>query len=130
MPPFRISASVRSLVSSPLQFNNPLRSQSAQFRFPFIDVLGDGYSTFSYNPTIFISNNLLAIAGAKAYLEESIVSTFDPPHDPYASVPGDRDGNIYFDVSRLNTSGSAVLNTTYRPHAGRYGEVGDYPLSL
>lgn len=130
MPKFLISASVRSLVSSPLQSNNPLRLQSAQFRFPFIDVLGDGYSTFSYIPTIFISNNLIAIAGTKAYAEDAIVSTFDPPHDPYASVPGDRDGNIYFDVFSLNKSGPAVLNTTYRPCAGRYGGVGDYPLSL
>ena len=104
--------------------------QSAQFRFPFIDLLSDGYSTFSYIPTLFISNNPLAIAGTQAYAEYPIVSTFNPPHDPYASVPSDTDGNIYFDVFRVNTSGPAVLNTTYRPHPGRFGEIGDYPLSL
>lgn len=58
------------------------------------------------------------------------MSTFNPPHDPYAFVPGDRDGHTYFDVFRLNASGPAILNTTYRPHPGRYGEVGEYPLHL
>ena len=104
--------------------------QSSQFRFPFIDVLGDGYSTFSYIPTIFISNNAIAVAGADAYGGSALVSTFNPPHDPYDFVPGHKNRSIYFDVFRLNASGPAVLNTTYSPHPGRYGEVGEYPLSL
>ena len=141
--PFLISASVE-LTSGHHNPNNNNHNnnnqsvhfpQSSQFRFPFIDLLGDGYSTFSYIPTIFVSNNLVAIAGTRAYAEQAIVSTFNPAHDPYASssvLPGggDREGSIYFDVFRLNMSGPAVLNTTYRRHPGRYGEVGEYPLSL
>lgn len=103
---------------------------SSQFRFPFIDLLGDNYSTFSYIPTLFISDNAIAVAGSEAYAEDAIASTFNPPHDPYAFVPGDRSGSVYFDVFRVNSSGPAVLNTTYRPHWGRYGEIGEYPLSF
>ena len=110
--------------------SNESNVQTSQFRFPFIDVLGDGYSTFSYIPTIFVSDNAIAVAGTEAYAETALVSTFDPPHDPYAFVPGRKHGDIFFDVSRANASGPAVLNTTYRPHPGRYGEVGEYPLSL
>ena len=107
-----------------------MQLQSTQFRFPFIDLLGDGFSTFSYIPTMFISDNQIAIAGTEAYAEEAVVATFDPPHDPYAFAPGGRGGSIYFDVFRPNVSRSAVLNTTYAPHPGRYGEVGEFPLSL
>ncbi len=107
-----------------------MRAQTSQFRFPFIDVLSDGYSTFSYIPALFVSNNAIAVAGSVAYAEDAIVSTFNPPHDPYAFAPGDRHGSIYLDVSRLNSSGPAVLNTTYRPRPGRYGRIGEYPLSL
>ena len=64
------------------------------------------------------------------------MSRFDPPRDPYAFVPAGRNrrgGDVFFDVFRLKNGSAgpeAVLNTTYRPRAGRYGEVGEYPLSL
>ena len=125
-----ISACVSLLVYRPLPTSNLYIIQSSQFRFPFIDLLGDGYSTFSYIPTLFISDNAIAVAGSEAYAETAIASTFDPPHDPYAFVPGDRSGSVYFDVFKLNSSGPAVLNTTFRPRRGRYGEIGEYPLSL
>ena len=69
-----------------------------QFRFPFIDLLVDGYSTFSYIPTIVLSNDALAIAGSEAYCEDAIPATFAPPIDPYAYIPGRRDESIYFNV--------------------------------
>lgn len=104
--------------------------QTAQFRFPFVDLLGDGYSTFSYIPSLFISNNPIAIVGAAAYGEETIVGTFNPPKDPYALVPADkakRAGEYFFNVAR---NGVSVLNTTYAPKTGSAGLVGAYPLSL
>ena len=108
---------------------------SAQFRFPFIDLLGDGYSTFSYIPDVLVSENPIAIAGAKAYEENVIPATFDPPKDPYAQVPGNRDGAFFFNAKRI---GSLVLppkvdlSTTYlvqRPQ-GPYGRIGSYPLDF
>lgn len=104
--------------------------QTAQFRFPFVDLLGDGYSTFCYIPNIFISNNPLAIAGAEAYGGKFIVGTFQPPQDPYAFVPAEkakRAGEYFFNVYR---DGVSVLNTTYAPKPGPAGLVGAYPLSL
>ena len=94
---------------------------------PFIDLLHDGYSTFSYNPIIFISNHPIAIAGSEAYDGGTIVATFDPPLDPYAAKPGGERGEVYFDVFR---SGVPVLNATFFLQGGGCGEVGEYPLSL
>lgn len=126
-----ISASVNLLIQDPMfREINHSSQQSAQFRFPFIDLLGDGYSTFSYVPTFFVSENIAALAGARTYGEDVVESISDPPHDPYAHVPGARDGSIYFNVNRVNSSGPPVLNTTYRPQPGRFGLIGDYPLSL
>jgi hypothetical protein len=104
--------------------------QSAQFRFPFVDLLGDGYSTFSYIPSLFVSNDPIAIAGAGAYGEETIVGTFQPPKDPYALVPSGkakRAGEYFLNVVK---NGVSVLNTTYAPMTGSAGLVGAYPLSL
>jgi hypothetical protein len=104
--------------------------KTAQFLFPFVDLLGDGYSSFCYIPSLLISNDPLAIAGAEAYGEETIVATFDPPNDPYAFVPADeaeRAGEYFLDVYR---NGVSVLKTKYAPKPGRAGLVGAYPLSL
>ena len=108
---------------------------SAQFRFPFIDLLGDGYSTFSYIPDILVDQNPIAIAGARAYEENVIPATFDPPKDPYAQVPGNRDGAFYFNARRIGSLAplsKVDLSTTYlvQQPQGRYGRIGSYPLDF
>ncbi|KAG9005416.1 hypothetical protein FRB94_010895 [Tulasnella sp. JGI-2019a] len=72
---------------------------SFQITFTFVDLLGDGYSTFRYIPTDLITNNSLAIARVGLYGTNAIVVDFDPPNDPYAYVPasqGPAPGAIYF----------------------------------
>ena len=104
--------------------------QVAQFRFPFVDLLGDGYSTFSYTPANLISDDPIAIAGAAAYGEKSIPATFDPPHDAYDFVPPGtavKNGTYFFNAYN---NGVSVLNTTFTPRFGLAGSVGAYPLSL
>ena len=118
---------LRKQTSSPPSSKANNMAQSAQFRFPFIDLLGDGYSTFSYIPALYISNDPIAIAGSRAYYEETLVATFNPPLDPYAAVPGSKNKELFFDVFLNNTS---VLNATFRPQHGIHGKVGDYPLDL
>lgn len=77
-----------------------------------------------------ISDNLVAIAGSEAYAEDTIVSTFNPPKDPYAFVPGTKDGSIYLDVYSNLSVTAPVLKTKYAARAGRYGAIGEYPLDL
>ena len=58
------------------------------FRFPFIDLLGDGRSSFTYLPTDLLSNTTLGVSASKIYGIDAIVSNFTPFRDPYAYVPG------------------------------------------
>ena len=81
-------------------------------------------------PSFLVSNNPIAIAGAKLYDEDTRVATFNPPQDPYAFVPAElatAPGQYYFNVFE---NGDSVLNTTYAPKSGEAGLVGAYPLSL
>ena len=102
----------------------------AQFRFPFIDLLGDGYSTFSYVPSLLISANPVAIAGSAAYGGETIPATFDPPKDPYEAVPGDGKGKVFFKAARIGGEPGVDFEALFRARVGKEGEVGEYPLSL
>ncbi|KAK4207400.1 hypothetical protein QBC37DRAFT_298801 [Rhypophila decipiens] len=59
----------------------------AAFSFPFIDLLGDGHTSFTWIPTQLISyNNLAAIAGAELYGQTIYPAKFDPESDPYRYV--------------------------------------------
>ncbi|KAI9699084.1 MAG: hypothetical protein M1836_003273 [Candelina mexicana] len=55
---------------------------------PFIDLSGDGKSNYRYTPAIFLPPIPLIVAGAGAYGEEVIQSTFDPPCDAYKQLGG------------------------------------------
>ncbi|KAL9098616.1 MAG: hypothetical protein Q9163_005760 [Psora crenata] len=104
---------------------------AVQFRFPFIDLLGDGYSTSSYIPNMMVSDNPFAIAGAQPYGEDTVRSTFDPAKEPYAALPGSTDGRIYFNASStIGGSSAADLQVVYVPQSGSCGELGDYPLTF
>ncbi|MCJ1475927.1 hypothetical protein MMC13_004591 [Lambiella insularis] len=67
--------------------------------YPFVDVLGDGYSNFRYAEYALISaTNPVALGGAAAYGESVVPMTFDPPCDGYVSIPGSPNGGIYFNA--------------------------------
>ncbi|MCJ1284784.1 hypothetical protein MMC26_004120 [Xylographa opegraphella] len=65
--------------------------------FPFIDLLGDGYSNFRYEKYVLITPNPVAMVGAAAYGEIPVPSTFEPPCDGYAFKPGSN-MNIFFNA--------------------------------
>ncbi|KAG9035617.1 hypothetical protein FRB95_011023 [Tulasnella sp. JGI-2019a] len=104
---------------------------SVQFNFPFIDLLGDGYSTFRYMPTLIISNNPVAIAGVALYGPDVIVANFDPPSDPYAYAPASQSpapGAIYFNATSPLDQDDRYVSAIFAPLAS--GDDGPYPLSL
>ena len=96
---------------------------SARFSFPFVDLLGDGYSNFRYSPSTILSVNPVADAGAAAYGQSVVLSTFDPPCDAYAYSEGTRD--IYFEASPI---GSSTPSVSVR--FATLSSQGPYPLTL
>lgn len=76
-----------SLTLSQVHFSD-LKRQILAFRFPFIDLLNDGHTPFTYLPSDFLSNTTLGIQAGGVYGIDVIVSTFTPVRDPYAFVPG------------------------------------------
>ena len=63
-------------------------SQILAFRFPFIDLLSNHRSAFTYLPSDLISNTPLGIAAAPLYGIDPTVSQFTPSKDAYAYVEG------------------------------------------
>ncbi|EGP89261.1 uncharacterized protein MYCGRDRAFT_108774 [Zymoseptoria tritici IPO323] len=58
--------------------------QRMVLKFPFVDRLNDGYSCFQYSAPLILSfDNLIALAGSKAY-GPTFAGSFDPPCDGYA----------------------------------------------
>ncbi|KAI0883292.1 uncharacterized protein GGS22DRAFT_190607 [Annulohypoxylon maeteangense] len=65
----------------------------ASLEFPFVDIFGDGRSSFRWASTFLISSsNSLAIQGAEGYGVTVHPSTFDPPCDAYTALS---DGTTY-----------------------------------
>ncbi|KAI0099566.1 hypothetical protein F4776DRAFT_525674 [Hypoxylon sp. NC0597] len=61
----------------------------ASLEFPFVDIFGDGHSSFRWADTFMMSAaNPLAIEGARGYGVTVHPSTFDPPCDAYRALPG------------------------------------------
>ncbi|CRK14762.1 hypothetical protein BN1723_010474 [Verticillium longisporum] len=88
------------------EFTIPDFSRSG-FEFPFLDLLGDGYSVFRWAPEQMITaSNKAAIDGSEAYGTVVHPSTFAPQCDAYATLPG---GNTFFKA----TSNSTYMSFAY-----------------
>ncbi|MCJ1440942.1 MAG: hypothetical protein MMC23_001428 [Stictis urceolatum] len=87
--------------------------------FPFVDMLGDNYTSFRIGPAPLISDNPVAVAGAAVYgppLPE--VGNFDPSCDGYRFVQGTKNGEIMFDgySGLIKVPGqSPVVRTRFTP---------------
>ncbi|KAJ0117014.1 hypothetical protein J7T55_003429 [Diaporthe amygdali] len=74
--------------------------------FPFIDLLGDGYSSFTMAPAQMISaDNQVAINGSRAYGTTVYPSKFEPGCEAYARLPS---GSTYFKGQAADDSGKYV----------------------
>ena len=62
---------------------------SFRISFPFIDRLGDGYSSFRFIHYLYLpATGVLSIAGAEEYGEVVLPGVFDPPGAGYSITPG------------------------------------------
>ncbi|KAL0943614.1 uncharacterized protein CTRU02_201501 [Colletotrichum truncatum] len=69
----------------------------AGFEFPFVDLLGDGTSSFRWAPEQLISaSNPMAVSGSQAYGTEVHAATFDPECNAFGVLP---QGGTYFNGS-------------------------------
>jgi hypothetical protein len=98
--------------------------QQAGLRFPFVDRLNDGSTSFVFEEPLLISPNPLAIAGASA-LVSAYPGTFDPPCEGYGAVayiPGQTYFNAWKDMDQLLGKPPSF--------AGKFNPVSSQPYSL
>lgn len=68
---------------------NTFSFQHASLAWPFIDLLGDGSTSFVWEPETFVSAGAeLAIGGISLYGEVAYPAIFNPPCDTYVAFPG------------------------------------------
>lgn len=79
----------------------------AAFEFPFIDLLGDGHSSFRWAGTSIITAlNPSAIEGSEGYGVTVHPGVFDPPCDPYRSLPN---GTMYSHAQSSSSTGDIFM---------------------
>ncbi|KAE8445006.1 hypothetical protein EG329_014012 [Mollisiaceae sp. DMI_Dod_QoI] len=103
--------------------------QSIHILYPFVDLLGDGYSSFTYNKYVLItSTNSAAIAGATAGGTVAPPSTFQPELETYAFVPRSATSTpeIFLNAYTNLSTTKPAITTTFRP----LKKVGPWPVSF
>lgn len=99
--------------------------QGVHLVFPFVDLLGDGYSSFAYEEYLFVSaNNPIAIAGTESYGIKAVPACFDPPVEAYAA--SHRYNNIYLKAFTSNATHTPTISAKYTPKSS----IGPWPLDL
>jgi len=92
--------------------------QTVHVSYPFVDLLGDGYSSFSFQEFLIMSaDNPLAIAGVEAYTTKAVPSTFRPNLQAYAFTPHGKHGEIFYDAYAVNASKNdcPIVTTKFTP---------------
>ncbi|KAG7289123.1 hypothetical protein NEMBOFW57_005486 [Staphylotrichum longicolle] len=80
------------------------------FEFPFLDLAGDGYSSYRWAPAQLISaTNDIALEGSRAYGTLVSPAAYDPPCDAYRRLPS---GASYFRASSLTSRDFVELEMT------------------
>ncbi|EHL03329.1 hypothetical protein M7I_0546 [Glarea lozoyensis 74030] len=86
--------------------------------YPFVDLLGDGYSSFSFQEYLIISaDNPFTIGGVAAYKTIPVPATFRPNGQAYAFTPNGKRGEIYYDAYAANASSNdpPIVTTKFTP---------------
>lgn len=94
------------------------------FEFPFLDLVGDGYSSFRWAPAQLISaTNDIALEGSRAYGTIVSPAEYDPRCDAYRRLAN---GATYFKGSSLTSSEFVELEMARLSHPA----LNPYPLEL
>ena len=94
------------------------------FEFPFLDLLGDGYSSFRWAPAQLISgSHSIAVEGSRAYGTIVSPADYDPACNAYRTLPN---GANYFRANALSSSEFVELEMTQL----QAGAFNPYPLEF
>lgn len=95
------------------------------FEFPFLDLAGDGYSSFRWAPAQLISaTNDIALEGSRAYGTLVSPAAYDPPCDAYRRLPS---GASYFRAASLTSRDFVELEMT---PTSLTNPINPYPLDF
>jgi len=99
--------------------------------YPFVDLLGDGYSSFAYSKYILLSSDsLVAQQGAASYGQVPVPSNFTPNLDAYAfqnaEIVDASSQEIYLDAFTNLSSTHPAVTTKFKPTRN----IGPWPLEL
>ncbi|KAL2020560.1 hypothetical protein VTK56DRAFT_8148 [Thermocarpiscus australiensis] len=84
------------------------------FEFPFLDLVGDGYSSFRWAPAQLISaTNEIAVEGSQAYGTIVSPAEYEPPCDAYRYLGN---GATYFKGASLTSFEFVALELRRLPH--------------
>ncbi|KAH6629143.1 hypothetical protein C7974DRAFT_376024 [Boeremia exigua] len=91
----------------------------AGIEFPFLDILGDGHTSFRWAPALLLSaGHSIAVGGAREYGTEVLESEFAPACDAYASVAGAPGATTFEAVAE---AGAAYVRTRFEKAEGGVG---------
>ena len=83
----------------------------AGIEFPFLDLLGDGSTSFKWAPTLLMTaGHEIAIKGAQDYGTNTFASAFDPQCDAYRSVEGQPGASAF---NARGENGTAFVDTLF-----------------
>lgn len=98
--------------------------QKIAISYPFVDLLGDGYSSFVYSKYLPVTaTNVVAQAGTVAYGTIPIPSEFDPRDEAYAFNSSTKE--IYLNA-HLPLDKEPIVTTSFTSTA----KIGPWPLNL
>ncbi|PSR85798.1 hypothetical protein BD289DRAFT_482497 [Coniella lustricola] len=101
--------------------------QRIGWSFPFIDLLGDGFSSFTWAPAQLISAaNEIAITGSQAYGTFVAPAVFDQSCDAYSQSA---DGSVHFAARATTTVETLISDTVANQNSSLYATINFSPLS-
>ncbi|KAL8805683.1 MAG: hypothetical protein Q9182_001827 [Xanthomendoza sp. 2 TL-2023] len=132
IPPDVYPLVVESSIDHDIRYSNfPAVADFSAFRatFPFIDLLGDGYSSFRYTGFIYLPpNNPVAIKGSEDYGYTVLPGYFDPHDAPYRFASRKRKDTLSAVYTITNSTNRARLSGSTKFHPSP--SFGHIPLSF
>ena len=125
---------IDAAIDHDIRYNNanPVADFSSfRISFPFIDLLGDGYSSFRYIGFMYLpADNAIAIAGTAAYGEIVLPAFFDPPNAPYEATNNGRQISFAVYTNDITPTHPGPNQLVARTLFRDFGKISPVPLAF
>ena len=125
---------VEATIDHDIRFNDTnLLADFSNFRitFPFIDLLGDGYSSFRYTGFVYLpADNAIVIGAAAAYGITALPAFFDPPDAPYKAMNHGRQISFAVYTSNITLTHPEPYRPVARTLFKDFGSIAPVPLAF